>query len=178
MTTSGFTVFFTGLPASGKSTTAAALCKGLEERFQCAVSLLDGDALRKTISQDLGFSRADREENIRRAGALAAEITANGGIAVCALIAPYDASRKTARQIVSAAGPFFLVYMSTPVEICEQRDYKGLYGKARAGLIAQFTGISDPYEPPDDAEVVIDATATTPDQAADTIIGYINAAMR
>jgi sulfate adenylyltransferase len=145
------------------------------------VTLLDGDLVRKHLSSELGFSREHRDLNIKRIGYVAAEITKNGGIAVCAPIAPYDATRKEVRRMVEAGGGFILVHVATPIEVCEGRDRKGLYAKARAGLLKEFTGISDPYEEPADAELVIDTTSTTPAEAAQEVIlhlereGYIAA---
>ena len=169
----GFTVFFTGLSGAGKSTIANALVARLLEIGGRAVTLLDGDVVRKWLSSDLGFSKAHRDINIRRIGFVASEISRNGGIAVCALIAPYDNVRKEVRAMVGRVGSFVLVFLSTPIEVCEQRDRKGLYAKARAGLIPQFTGISDPYEPPDDADLIIDATNTTPDAAVEEILSHL-----
>ena len=166
----GFTVFFTGLPGAGKSATATMLRIRLLEAGERSISLLDGDIARKQLSADLGFSRDDRNENIRRIGSAAAEITKNGGISICAPIAPYDSARKTVRQMISSVGGFLLAYVSTPVEVCEARDRKGLYAKARAGIISQFTGVSDPYEPPDDAEITFDATHTSVETAVDLIV--------
>ncbi len=175
----GFTVFFTGLPASGKSTTANLLRTRLLELSRRPVALLDGDVIRKELSSDLGFSREERNENIRRIGCLAAEITKDGEIAICASIAPYDSARKAVRRMISCVGGFTLVYLSTPIEECEARDPKGFYAKARAGNLSQFTGVSDPYEPPDDAEISIDTTGVAADNALDMIVkqlreqGYI-----
>ena len=126
------------------------------------VTLLDGDIVRRHLSSELGFSKEHRDINVRRIGFVASEITKNGGIAICAPIAPYAAVRKLNRELVeSTGGGYILVHISTPVEVCEQRDRKGLYAKARAGVIQQFTGISDPYEVPEDAEVRIDNGAIT-----------------
>ena len=177
----GFTVFFTGLPASGKSTLANVLRVKFLEISDRPVTLLDGDIVRKHLSSELGFSREHRDINIRRIGFVASEITKNGGIAICAPIAPYDAIRKEVRTMIQPHGGFFLVHLSTPLETCEARDPKGLYTKARAGVIQHFTGISDPYEAPNDAEVVIDTTDVTPEEAAQEIFlhlkwqGYIGA---
>jgi sulfate adenylyltransferase len=137
------------------------------------VTLLDGDIVRKNLSSELGFSKEHRDINIRRIGFVASEITKNGGIAICAPIAPYDTVRKDVREVVASVGGFLLVYVSTPLEICEQRDRKGLYAKARAGLLQQFTGVSDPYEAPEDAEVVLDATELTPEEAAQQLILHL-----
>lgn len=169
----GFTVFLTGLSGAGKSTIANVLLVKLLERGGRPVTLLDGDVVRKNLSSELGFSREHRDINIRRIGFVAKEITKNGGIAICAPIAPYDAVRKEVRSLIADCGGFVLVHVATPLEICEQRDRKGLYAKARAGLLPYFTGISDPYELPDDAEVVIDAVDKTPEESAQAIISYL-----
>lgn len=169
----GFTVFFTGLSGAGKSTIANVLMIKLLETGGRPVSLWDGDIVRKHLSSELGFSKEHRDINIRRIGFVASENTKNGAIAICAPIAPYDAVRKEVRSMIEERGGFVLVYVSTPLEMCEQRDRKGLYAKARAGLIQGFTGISDPYEPPDDAEIVIDATDVSPEEAADEILLYL-----
>ncbi|MGH8909387.1 MAG: bifunctional sulfate adenylyltransferase/adenylylsulfate kinase [Egibacteraceae bacterium] len=177
----GFTVFFTGLSGSGKSTIANVLLVKMLEMGSRPVTLLDGDLVRKHLSSELGFSKEHRDINIRRIGWVASEITKNGGIALCAPIAPYQATRRDVREQVSANGGFVLVHVATPLEVCEQRDRKGLYAKARQGLIPEFTGISDPYEEPLDAELVIDTTALTPEESAQEIIlhlerqGYIAA---
>ncbi len=177
----GFTVFFTGLSGSGKSTIANVLRVKFLEMGGRPVTLLDGDIVRKHLSSELGFSKEHRDINIRRIGFVASEITKNGGIAICAPIAPYDSIRKEVRAMIQPYGGFILVHLSTPLETCEARDRKGLYAKARAGLVPQFTGISDPYEPPDDAAVVIDTAETTPEEAAQEIFlhlereGYIGA---
>ncbi|HTR70440.1 MAG TPA: adenylyl-sulfate kinase [Mycobacteriales bacterium] len=155
----GRTIFLTGFSGSGKSTVARALVEHLARTR--AITLLDGDVVRTHLSRGLGFSREDRDLNIRRIGWVAGEVTKHGGVAVCAPIAPYDATRKWVRATVEAAGgpgSFLLVWISTPLEECERRDVKGLYAKARAGEITGFTGIDDPYEPPEDAELVIDTT--------------------
>ncbi|MBE0595019.1 MAG: bifunctional sulfate adenylyltransferase/adenylylsulfate kinase, partial [Gemmatimonadales bacterium] len=169
----GLTVFFTGLSGSGKSTIANALLVKLLEMGGRPVTLLDGDLVRKNLSSELGFSKEHRDINIRRIGFVASEITKNGGIAICAPIAPYDNIRKENRRLIEQGGGHILVYVNTPLEVCEQRDRKGLYAKARAGIVKEFTGISDPYEEPDDAEVVIDTTNTTPEEAAQQIILYL-----
>jgi sulfate adenylyltransferase len=169
----GFTVFFTGLSGSGKSTIANVLLVKFLEMGGRPVTLLDGDIVRKHLSSELGFSKEHRDVNIRRIGFVASEITKNGGIALCAPIAPYDAVRKEVRAMVEAGGGFILVHVATPIEQCEGRDRKGLYAKARAGLIKEFTGISDPYEVPADAEVVIDTTNLTPEEAAQAIILHL-----
>ncbi len=169
----GFTVFMTGLSGSGKSTVANALLVKLMEMGGRPVTLLDGDIVRKNLSSELGFSKEHRDLNILRIGFVASEITKNGGIALCAPIAPYDHTRRQVRSGIEPEGGFVLVHIATPLEVCEQRDRKGLYAKARAGIIKEFTGISDPYEEPADADVVIDTTDTSPDEAANRIILHL-----
>jgi len=169
----GVTVFFTGLSGSGKSTIANVLLTKFLEIGGRPVTLLDGDLVRKHLSSELGFSKEHRDINIRRIGYVASEITKNGGIAICAPIAPYDAVRKHVRQMIEPHGGFILVHVATPLEICEQRDRKGLYAKARAGIVKEFTGISDPYEVPADADVVIDTTELAREEAAQEIILHL-----
>ncbi len=169
----GVTIFFTGLSGSGKSTIANVLMTKFLETGGRPVTLLDGDLVRKHLSSELGFSKEHRDINIRRIGYVASEITKNGGIAICAPIAPYDATRKHVRQMIEPHGGFILVYVATSVEVCEQRDRKGLYAKARAGILKEFTGISDPYEVPDDAEVVINTSELSPEEAAQEIILHL-----
>ena len=166
----GLAVFFTGLSGSGKSTIARGLAEALTERGDRTVSLLDGDHVRQLLSAGLTFSRADRDLNIARIGYVAAEVARHGGIAICAPIAPYAAARAAARQMVTEVGDFLLVYVSTPVDVCAARDRKGLYAKARAGLITGFTGVSDPYEEPRDADLVLDTSAMTRQQAVDAVL--------
>jgi sulfate adenylyltransferase len=166
----GFTVFFTGLSGSGKSTIANALLVRLLELGTRPVTLLDGDIVRKNLSSELGFSREHRDLNVQRIGFVAAEITKNGGIAICAPIAPYAGSREIVREAVSAGGVFVEVHVSTPIETCESRDRKGLYALARAGKIKEFTGISDPYEIPENPELRIDTSDIRPEQAVQQII--------
>ena len=165
----GFTVLFTGLSGAGKSTLANALVAMLRQSGDRRVTLLDGDVVRKHLSSELGFSREHRELNLRRIGFVAAEITRNGGIAVCAPIAPYASARRELRETIEAAGGFVEVHVSTPVEICEARDRKGLYARARAGLIKKFTGIDDPYEVPANPDIAIDTADILPDLAAHRI---------
>ncbi|MCH8935002.1 MAG: bifunctional sulfate adenylyltransferase/adenylylsulfate kinase [Gemmatimonadetes bacterium] len=169
----GFTVFFTGLSGSGKSTVANVLRTKFLEMGGRPVTLLDGDVVRKQLSSELGFSKEHRDINIRRIGYVASEITKNGGIAICAPIAPYDEIRKENRALITPLGGYILVHVATPLSVCEQRDRKGLYAKARAGIIKEFTGISDPYEEPDDADVVIGATDVTPEEEAQQIMLYL-----
>ena len=178
----GFTLLFTGLSGSGKSTIANVLLVKLLEMGGRPVTLLDGDLVRKNLSSELGFSREHRDINIRRIGYVASEITKNGGVAICAPIAPFDAVRKQVRAMIAPLGGFMIVHVATSLEVCEQRDRKGLYAKARAGIIKEFTGISDPYEVPKHPAVRIDTTDITPEEAAHQIFlhlekeGYIGAA--
>ncbi|MEM8815395.1 MAG: bifunctional sulfate adenylyltransferase/adenylylsulfate kinase [Pseudomonadota bacterium] len=175
----GFTVFFTGLSGSGKSTIANALMSKLMEVGGRSISLLDGDIVRKNLSSELGFSKEHRDLNITRIGYVASEITKNGGIAICAPIAPYAATRRIVRDTIAPVGGFVEIHVATPLEVCEARDRKGLYAKARAGIIKEFTGISDPYEAPEDPDMLIDTTEISPDLAAHRILvkleslGYI-----
>jgi sulfate adenylyltransferase len=170
----GFTVFLTGLSGAGKSTIANALMVKVLEMGGRPVTLLDGDLVRKHLSSELGFSKEHRDINIRRIGFVASEIAKNGGIAVCAPIAPYDSVRKEVREmVVETGGGFVLVYVATPLDVCEERDRKGLYAKARAGIIKEFTGISDPYEEPTDADLVIDTTGVSPEEAAHRIVLHL-----
>jgi len=169
----GFTVFFTGLSGSGKSTIANVLRTKFLEMGGRPVTLLDGDIVRKHLSSELGFSKEHRDINIRRIGFVASEITKNGGIAICAPIAPYDSIRKEVRAMIQPLGGFILVHLSTSLEVCEGRDRKGLYAKARAGLVKEFTGISDPYEAPADAEVTIDTSELSPEEAAQEIFLHL-----
>ena len=169
----GVTIFFTGLSGSGKSTIANALLTKFLEMGGRPVTLLDGDLVRKHLSSELGFSKEHRDINIRRIGYVASEITKNGGIALCAPIAPYEATRQAVRQMIEPFGGFVLVHVATSLEVCEQRDRKGLYAKARAGIVKEFTGISDPYEAPPHAEVVIDTAELSPEESAQAIILHL-----
>ena len=169
----GVTIFFTGLSGSGKSTIANVLLTKFLETGGRPVTILDGDIVRKHLSSELGFSKEHRDINIRRIGYVASEITKNGGIAICAPIAPYDSVRKQVRQMIEPYGGFVLVHVATPLEVCEQRDRKGLYAKARAGIVKEFTGISDPYEAPTDAEVSINTADLSAEEAAQEIILHL-----
>ena len=166
----GFTVFFTGLSGSGKSTIANALMVKLMEMGGRPVTLLDGDLVRKNLSSELGFSKEHRDINIKRIGYVASEITKNGGIAICAPIAPYTATRRAVREMIEAFGAFIEVHVATSVEECERRDRKGLYKLAREGKIKEFTGISDPYEMPTKAEIVVDTENVDVDHCAHQVI--------
>ena len=169
----GVTVFFTGLPSSGKSTVANVLQAKLLELSHRPITLLDGDLVRKNLSSELGFSREHRDLNILRIGYVTSEITKNHGFAICAPIAPFQTARRQVRELISGYGGFVEVHVATPVEVCEARDRKGLYAKARAGIITGFTGVDDPYETPEHAELVIDTTDIEPDEAADRVIAYL-----
>lgn len=177
----GLTIFLTGLSGAGKSTIANRLTVRLLEMGGRAVTLLDGDLIRKHLSSELGFSREHRDINVRRVGFVASEITRNGGIAICALIAPYESVRNEVRAMIESVGGFILVHVATVLEVCEQRDPKGMYAKARAGLIKEFTGITDPYQTPQDPAVVIDTLELSPGESVEKIIrhlrreGYIDA---
>ena len=166
----GFTVFFTGLSGSGKSTIANALMVKLMEMGGRPVTLLDGDVVRKHLSSELGFSKEHRDLNIKRIGYVASEITKNGGIAICAPIAPYTATRRAVREMVESFGAFIEVHVATSIDECERRDRKGLYKLAREGKIKEFTGISDPYEAPTKAELVVDTENVDVDHCAHQVI--------
>lgn len=166
----GFTVFFTGLSGSGKSTIANALMVKLMEMGGRPVTLLDGDVVRKHLSSELGFSKEHRDLNIKRIGYVASEITKNGGIAICAPIAPYTATRRAVREMVEAYGAFVETHVATSIEECERRDRKGLYKLAREGKIKEFTGISDPYEAPTQAELVVDTENVDVDHCAHQVL--------
>jgi adenylyl-sulfate kinase len=169
----GFTIFFTGLSGAGKTSLAGELCTTLLAMGVPAITMLDGDAVREHLSSELGFSKQHRDLNVRRIGFVAAQVTRHGGVAICAAISPFDLARKEARAMVEDFGAFVLVHVATPLAICEQRDCKGLYAKARAGLLLQFTGISDPYEEPCDADVRIDASRVTVEQGTRRILSYL-----
>jgi sulfate adenylyltransferase len=166
----GFTVFFTGLSGSGKSTIANALMIKLMEMGGRPVTLLDGDVVRKHLSSELGFSKEHRDINIRRIGYVASEITKNGGIAICAPIAPYAATRRAVREMVEQYGAFIEVHVATRIEECERRDRKGLYKLAREGKIKEFTGISDPYEVPENPELRVDTENADVDACAQQVL--------
>jgi sulfate adenylyltransferase len=170
----GFTVFFTGLSGAGKSTIANALMVKMMEQGGRSVTLLDGDIVRKNLSSELGFSKEHRDLNVSRIGYVAAEISKHGGVAICAPIAPYDDVRKNVRRtVVEHGGNFLLIHVATPLDVCEGRDRKGLYAAARAGKIKEFTGISDPYEEPTDADMTLNTTDFTPEELANQILLHL-----
>ncbi len=169
----GLTLFFTGLSGSGKSTLAKIIYAKLIELGARPVTLLDGDIVRLNLSSELGFSKKDRIINVRRIGFVANEITKNGGIAICAPIAPYTQMRRDARNLIEQHGAFIEIHVATPLDVCESRDRKGLYAKARKGVIPEFTGISDPYEVPESPELRIDTSSFTPMEAAQEIYLYL-----
>ena len=169
----GFTIFLTGLSGAGKSTIAKVLYARFLEIGDRPVTLLDGDIVRRNLSSQLSFSKEDRDTNVRRIGFVAGEITKNRGIAICAPIAPYNATRTEIRNAIETYGGFIEVHVSTPIEVCEKRDRKGMYAKARAGLIKGFTGVDDPYEIPESPEVRINTTDLTPNEAAQEILLHL-----
>ena len=169
----GITLFFTGLSGSGKSTLASIVHGKFIEEGRRPVTLLDGDIVRLNLSSELGFSKAHRDLNVRRIGFVASEITKNGGVAICAPIAPYSSTRQAVREMIEAQGAMIEIHVATPLEVCEARDRKGLYAKARRGLIKEFTGISDPYEAPENPEIRIDTSSLSPMEAAQEIYLYL-----
>ncbi len=161
------------MPGAGKSTIAKALAQRLAEIQERPISLLDGDEIRKNLSSELGFSKEHRSLNVRRIGYVAHEISKNGGLALCSLIAPYEQDRVYNRQQITKRGAYVEIYLSTPLSVCEERDVKGLYKKAREGIIPQFTGINDPYEEPKKPEVTIDTTHSSIEEAVEVIVTYL-----
>ena len=172
-TKQGLTIFFTGLSGAGKSTIANALTIKLMEIQNRSITILDGDIIRTHLSNELGFSKEHRSINVRRVGFVANEITKNGGIAICALIAPYEKDREYNHNLINPNGKYIEVFISTPLSVCEERDEKGLYAKAREGLIPNFTGISDPYEDPTNPDLIIDTSELDVDKSIEIIIEYI-----
>lgn len=166
----GACVWFTGLSGSGKTTTAEALVPLLEARGRI-VTVLDGDVVRTHLTKGLGFSKEDRDTNVRRVGWVAAEIVRHGGIVVAALVSPYRETRAEVRHMVG--DDFVEVFVDTPLDVVEQRDVKGWYAKARSGEVATFTGVSDPYEPPLEPELTLTTTETTPQSNAQRVLGYL-----
>ena len=169
----GFTVFLTGLSGAGKSTIAKILYSRFLEIGKRPVSLLDGDIVRRNLSSNLSFNKEDRDTNVRRIGFVASEITKNRGIAICAPIAPYETTRREIRRTIEAHGGFIEVHVATPLAVCEKRDRKGMYAKARAGLITGFTGVDDPYEEPGQPELRIDTTDLSPNEAAQEVLLFL-----
>ncbi len=170
----GLVLFFTGLSGSGKSTIARGVSDALRESGDRTITLLDGDVVRRELSAGLGFSRTDRDLNVRRIGWVAAEVARHRGMAICCPIAPYARARAGVRQMARAAGAgFVLVHVATPIEVCEQRDRKGLYARARAGELTGMTGVDDPYEVPTDADLVLDTTELTVAEAVDAVLHHL-----
>ncbi|GAA4597617.1 sulfate adenylyltransferase [Actinoplanes octamycinicus] len=170
----GLVVFFTGLSGSGKSTIARNLADALRESGDRTVTLLDGDVVRRELTAGLGFSKADRDRNVRRIGWVAAEVGRHRGMAVACPIAPYEAARAAVRRMAVEAGAgFILVHVATPLEVCERRDRKGLYARARAGQLRGMTGIDDPYEEPGNAELTLDTTTMSVAEAVEQVLGYL-----
>jgi len=169
----GFTVFLTGLSGAGKSTIAKVLYSRFLEIGDRPVTLLDGDIVRRNLSSNLKFTKEDRDINVRRIGFVASEITKNRGIAICAPIAPYESTRSEIRSAIESYCGFIEVHVSTPIEVCEKRDRKGMYAKARAGLIKGFTGVDDPYEVPQSPEASINTADISPNEAAQEILLFL-----
>ena len=169
----GFTLFFTGLSGAGKSTIARIVEMRLCELTDRSITMLDGDIVRQNLSKGLGFSKEDRNVNVKRIGFVASEITKHGGVAICSAIAPYEESRQANRKTIEKYGPYIEIHVATPLNICRNRDVKGLYAKAEQGLIQNFTGVSDPYEEPLKAELSIDTDHREPEECAEEIIKYL-----
>jgi adenylyl-sulfate kinase len=168
----GFTLWFTGLSGSGKSTIAHLVGPALDERGH-VVEYLDGDTVRTHLSKGLGFSKEDRDTNIERIGWVASRLTRHGGAVICAAISPYVETRQKARDMVEPFGPFVEVYVKASVEECARRDVNGLYAKAFAGEIKGFTGVDDPYEEPSDPEIVVDTEEQTPEESARAVVARL-----
>lgn len=166
----GFTIFMTGLSGAGKSTISQRLVEVIQRDYKRPVTVLDGDVVREMLSSGLTFSRADRELNLRRIGFVAGEVTRHGGICVCAAIAPYETARAEARARIQPLGGFYEVFVATPLAVCESRDSKGLYARARRGEIRGFTGIDDPFEPPKNADLSIDTSRMSIDEEVQKIL--------
>jgi len=169
----GMAFLITGLPAAGKTTLGTALAAELASRFGRRVTLLDGDEVRKLLSSELGYSREHRRLNVLRHGYIAAEIARHGGIAICSLIAPYQADRAEMRRRVARYGSFVEIYLSTPLTECERRDPKGLYARARAGQLPHMTGIDDPYEPPQRPELELNGARLTVAESVETVVAFL-----
>ena len=166
----GLTVFFTGLSGAGKSTLANAIMYKLMETEDRPITLLDGDIVRQHLSSELGFSKEDRDIHVKRIGYVASEITKHGGVAICAPIAPYSNTRKVVRDMIDEVGSFVEIHVATPLSVCEERDTKGLYKQARAGKILDFTGVSDPYEEPENPEITVDTSDITVEESSALIL--------
>ena len=166
----GLTVFFTGLSGAGKSTLANAIMYKLMETEDRPITLLDGDIVRQHLSSELGFSKEDRDIHVKRIGYVASEITKHGGVAICAPIAPYSNTRKVVRNMIDEVGSFVEIHVATPLSVCEERDTKGLYKQARAGKILDFTGVSDPYEEPENPEITVDTSDITVEESSALIL--------
>ena len=166
----GLTVFFTGLSGAGKSTLANAIMFKLMETEDRPITLLDGDIVRQHLSSELGFSKEDRDIHVKRIGYVASEITKHGGVAICAPIAPYSNTRKVVRNMIDEVGSFVEIHVATPLSVCEERDVKGLYKQARAGKILDFTGVSDPYEEPENPEITVDTSDITVEESSALIL--------
>lgn len=171
-TPQGACLWFTGLSGSGKTTTAVRVVELLEGRGR-TVTVLDGDVVRTHLSRGLGFSREDRDENVRRVGFVAGEIVRHGGICVCALVSPYRSTRDEVRAMVMA-GQFIEIFVDTPLEICAQRDVKGLYAATERGEVQQMTGVADPYEAPLEPELRLETVGRTVDENARAVIAYLD----
>lgn len=169
----GAALLITGLPAAGKTTLGVALAAHIEQRFGRQVTLLDGDEVRKLLSSELGYSREHRRLNTLRHGYIAAEVCRHGGIAICALIAPYASDRAEMREQVMRCGSFVEIYLSTPLEVCERRDPKGLYARARAGKLEHMTGIDDPYEPPSNPDLALDGAQLSVEQMVKASVDHL-----
>jgi len=167
----GICIWFTGLSGSGKSTTAEMLSWLLLEHGS-RISVLDGDVVRTHLSKGLGFSKEDRDTNVRRIGYVASELVRLGGVVICAVVSPYLAARNDVREMVGK-DQFVEVFVDTPLDICEARDVKGIYAKVRSGAISGVTGIDDPYEPPPNPEITLDTVSFTPDENAKSIVKYL-----
>jgi adenylylsulfate kinase len=168
----GFTVWFTGLSGAGKSTLAGLVGHELDRRGR-PVEILDGDVVRTHLSKGLGFAKADRDTNVERIGWVASRLTRHGVAVIVAAISPYEAARRRARELVEEHGPFVEVYVNASVHECARRDVKGLYARAFAGEITQFTGVSDPYEAPEASEVVVDTERHTPERCAARVVRHL-----